>query len=161
MAEINKEIFCIECQKNVSARLTSGQEVYPHRKDLSVLPFWICDTCKNFVGCHHKSENRTKPLGCIPNPHMKKARIEIHKILDPMWKPDRNKRRKIYSALSEFLGRKYHTADLRSIEEARDIYISTLKNGAGLKPIEFTRGLMSFLIKACPIFYGKSLIDKF
>ena len=127
MTEINKEIFCIECQKNASARLTSGQEVYPHRKDLSALPFWICDNCKNFVGCHHKSENRTKPLGCIPNPHMKKARIEIHKILDPMWKPDKNKRRKIYSALSEFLGRKYHTADLRSIEEARDIYRQILK----------------------------------
>ena len=58
---------------------------------------------------------------------MKKARIEIHKILDPMWKPDKNKRRKIYSALSEFLGRKYHTADLRSIEEARDIYRQILK----------------------------------
>ena len=135
MSEENKKIFCIECQKNVSARLTSGRLVYTHRKDLSTLPFWICVsvawpqvmTCKNFVGCHHKSENRTRPLGCIPNPHMKRARIEIHKILDPMWKSDKNKRRKIYSALSKFLGRQYHIADLRSIEEARDIYRQILK----------------------------------
>ena len=32
--------------------------------------------------------------------------------------------------------------------------MSPSKNGAGLKPIEFTRGFMSFLIKACPIFIG-------
>ena len=73
---------------------------------------------------------------------MKRARMEIHKILDPMWKPDRNKRRKIYSALSKFLGRQYHTADLRSIKEARDIYISTLKNGAGDVPVKFGQPLL-------------------
>ena len=42
-------------------------------------------------------------------------------------------------------------------ESFATLYISTFKNGAGLKPIEFARGFMSFLIKACPIFYGKSL----
>lgn len=127
MPQKRKKIFCIECQKNVGARLTNGYEVYSHRKDLGELPFWICDKCKNFVGCHHKTQNRTKPLGCIPNPHMTLARKEIHKLLDPMWRPDKKKRLRIYAALSRHLGRKYHTAQLRTIEEAREVYRQLLK----------------------------------
>ena len=66
------------------ARLTDGKEVYPHRSDLNSLPFWICDRCRNFVGCHHKTKNPTRPLGCIPNKEMKNARKHIHNLLDPI-----------------------------------------------------------------------------
>ena len=78
-------IRCCGCQKKVEARLTDGSEIYPHRKDLYSLPFWKCDVCGNFVGCHHKTKNRTRPLGCIPTPEIKNARKHIHAILDPLW----------------------------------------------------------------------------
>ena len=58
-----RSIFCCGCQRKVDARLTNGEEMYPHRYDLANLPFWKCDVCQNFVGCHHKTKNRTKPLG--------------------------------------------------------------------------------------------------
>ncbi|NTG07102.1 hypothetical protein [Rhizobium rhizogenes] len=58
-----RTLFCCGCQAEVSARLTDGKEIYPHRRDLHDLPFWKCDACKNFVGCHHKTANHTKPLG--------------------------------------------------------------------------------------------------
>lgn len=117
-----KEIHCCGCETKIMARLTDGAEIYPHRPDLSKLPFWKCDDCGNYVGCHHKTKNRTHPLGCIPTPEIKSARQHIHRILDPIWKNGEMPRKKIYAILTERLGWKYHTANIRSVEEARKIY---------------------------------------
>ena len=119
---MNKEIFCCGCGVKVVARLTDGREIYPHRKDLYSLPFWKCDRCRNYVGCHHKTKNRTQPLGCIPTPELKNARNHIHKLLDPIWKTGKMGRRELYAKLTEELGWKYHTAKIRSVEEAREVY---------------------------------------
>jgi hypothetical protein len=117
-----KLLYCCGCQKDVQARLTHGGEVYPHRSDLSDLPFWKCDTCKNYVGCHHKTKNRTKPLGNIPTKELKNARQHIHRILDPIWKDGKMPRGKVYAIIAEKIGYQYHTAEIRSVEEARKIY---------------------------------------
>lgn len=117
------DIFCCGCNETVSARLTDGEEIYPHRPDLSNLPFWRCDTCHNFVGCHHKTQNRTRPLGVIPTPEIKRARSHIHRILDPIWKRGKMQRSELYDELASTLGlEEYHTADIRSVEDARDVY---------------------------------------
>ncbi len=116
------EIYCCGCLKKVDARLTDGAEIYPNRSDLSSLPFWRCDTCGNYVGCHHKTKDRARPLGCIPTPEIKNARQHIHKIVDPIWKSGRISRKELYTKLSEQLGWKYHTANIRSVEEARRVY---------------------------------------
>lgn len=65
----NRAIFCCCCENDVHARLTDGREIYPHRHDLYSLPFWRCDGCGNHVGCHHKTKDRTRPLGVIPTRH--------------------------------------------------------------------------------------------
>lgn len=116
------KVYCTGCKARVDARLTDGREVYPHRKDLYKLPFWKCDKCENFVGCHHKTRNKTKPLGVIPTKEIKKARQFIHARLDPMWKSGRKKRGAIYAELTKRMGKQYHTAEIQSIEEARKIY---------------------------------------
>lgn len=116
------KLYCCGCGEEVMARLVTGMDVYPHREDLYDLPFWKCDQCGNFVGCHHKSDNRTNPLGCIPTPEIKRARQEIHKLLDPLWRSGKRNRQELYAAISLQLGWKYHTAKIRSIEEARKIY---------------------------------------
>ena len=115
-------IYCCECKKEVDALLVWGSEVYPHREDLQELPFWRCDTCRNFVGCHHKTKNRTKPLGVIASKEIKNARIHIHAILDPLWQKKRIPRGVLYGKMNEALGCPYHTAEIRCIEEARKIY---------------------------------------
>lgn len=118
-----KLIWCCGCEADVSARLTDGREIYPHRKDLQDLPFWKCVTCGNFVGCHHKTEDRTRPLGCIPTKALKDARQHIHRILDPLWQTNRMPRGKVYAAIAKKMGRdEYHTADIRSVEEARQVW---------------------------------------
>ena len=118
----NKSIFCTGCGAKVNARLTDGGEIYPHRPDLAELPFWKCDSCNNYVGCHHKTNNPTEPLGVIATKELKNARQHIHRILDPLWKDGVLQRKQIYAYLTEKLGWEYHTAKIRTIEEAREVY---------------------------------------
>lgn len=115
-------IYCCACSHDIEARLTDGAEVYPHREDLAGLPFWKCDACGNYVGCHHKTKNRTQPLGVIATPEIKKARQHIHAVLDPIWKSGKMKRASLYKRISDELGWQYHTANIRTIEEARKVY---------------------------------------
>jgi hypothetical protein len=103
----------------VDARLTDGGEIYPHRPDLYELPFWRCDGCRNFVGCHHKTRNRTAPLGCIPTAELKEARKHLHALIDPIWQSGKMGRKELYAAISRDVGWNYHTATTRTIEEAR------------------------------------------
>jgi hypothetical protein len=127
-----RQIYCCGCVGNVKARLTSGAEIYAHRPDLAALPFWKCDACGNHVGCHHKTANRTEPLGCIPTPEIRKARSHIHAILDPLWKGKKKARGRVYGKLASKLGLKeYHTADIRSVEQARDVWraVKEIANG--------------------------------
>ena len=118
-------IYCCQCEKDVTATLTDGSEIYPHRPDLYLLPFWKC-SCGNFVGCHHKTKNRTAPLGCIPNKAIKAKRMQIHAVLDPLWKDGLMSRKDLYAKLTDTLGRQYHTADLRSIAEC-EIILKAIK----------------------------------
>lgn len=119
---MSRAIYCCGCEAVVKARLTNGAEIYPHRQDLHSLPFWKCDHCGNFVGCHHKTSNRTQPLGCIPTPEIKKARQHIHALIDPLWQSGKYTRGEVYKNMSDGLGWRYHTAKIRSVEEARNVY---------------------------------------
>lgn len=110
-------IYCCGCHREVEARLTSGEEIYPHRPDLKLLPFWKCDTCGNYVGCHHMTKNPTRPLGCIPTPELREARKRLHKLIDPIWKSGQMSRGSLYKAIGKLLGHEYHTAETVSIEE--------------------------------------------
>jgi hypothetical protein len=94
---------------------------------LHSLPFWRCDACLNFVGCHHKTKNRTEPLGCIPTAELKDARKMLHALIDPIWQSGKIGRRELYAAIGRDLGREYHTAETRTLEEAREAYRAARK----------------------------------
>jgi hypothetical protein len=115
-------IFCCGCGKPVNATLTSGSAIYPRRTDLAALPFWICNACGNYVGCHHKTKDRTKPLGNIPTPELRNARKHIHAILDPIWRSGKMSRADIYRAITQELGYQFHTAEIRTVEDARRVW---------------------------------------
>lgn len=116
------KIYCCGCNSDVDARLGDGGEAYPHRQDLKSLPFWFCDGCGNFVGCHHKTNDPTRPLGIIATKEIKNARRHIHALLDPLWESGKIKRKHLYARISEHIGKQYHTAEIKSIEEARAVY---------------------------------------
>ena len=116
------KIYCVACKESVEARLTNGEEVYPHRKDLFAIPFWKCDVCKNYVGCHYKTSSPTRPLGVIPTRELMEARKKIHALLDPLWRSGKSPRGVLYQKISAELGKEYHTGELASIEDARTVY---------------------------------------
>ena len=130
----NKQIYCCECKNQSEVHLVGGDVIYPHRPDLYCKNFWKCLKCNNYVGCHDNSKNPTKEMGFIAGKEMKKARQFIHALLDPMWKghKDRTKRGFIYNLIADELGKKeYHTAKIKTIEEAREVY-KMLQNIPGL-----------------------------
>lgn len=128
------KIFCCNCDGEIEARLTDGSEIYPHRSDLYTLPFWICDSCNGFVGCHHKTKDRTRPLGIIPTKEIKQNRKKIHALLDQIWKQGRVRRVDCYKRLSQVIGRQYHTAELKSLSEVDLILkeVVTMRNELGM-----------------------------
>lgn len=116
------KIFCVECQDHMETELVTGSEIYPHRTDLADKYFYRCTKCGNYVGCH---PNTTKPLGCIPNEELKRARNLIHDKLDPLWKSYAygKSRGWWYSTLAKELGiKEYHTGWTRSVEECRNVW---------------------------------------
>jgi zinc-finger-containing domain len=116
-----REIRCTGCDAKVNARLTDGREIYPNRPDLARKHFWRCDACGNYVGCHGNSREHA-PLGAIPTPELRNARGHVHAILDPLWQSGRFRRADLYARLTEQLGWHYHTAQIRSVGEARTVY---------------------------------------
>lgn len=114
-AATTRSIYCCGCDRDVEARLTDGAEVYPHRPDLAGLPFWMCDTCGNYVGCHHKTEDRTRPLGKIPSAEIRKARQHCHRVVDPLWK----NAPKIYDIREKLGTPEYRQASARIQKAAR------------------------------------------
>jgi len=112
------KLYCCGCETYVEARLTNGAEIYPHRPDLSDKAIWKCDKCNNYVGCH----NRTKtPLGSIPTKEIRAIRIQLHQLIDPIWRSGTLSRSEVYRIISEALGKPFHNGEVRTVEEARNI----------------------------------------
>lgn len=112
------EIFCTGCNVEVKARLVDANEIYGRTYPGK---FWICD-CGAYVGTHYKTKNPTRPLGVLSTADIRKAKIHIHALIDPLWKKGYIKRGSIYKKISKAIGYDYHTGEIRSIEEARRIY---------------------------------------
>lgn len=109
--------------------MITGTVAYPHRQDLESLPFWQCPICKNFVGCHHKrKDNPFTPMGVIAGSELKKARMDLHAILDPLWRNGVIGRKKLYKAISDFLGYEYHTGETRSLDDIKKVKDFLLNN---------------------------------
>jgi hypothetical protein len=139
---MSRKIYCCGCAIDVLPRLTDGKEIYPNRRDMSSIPFWKCDSCGNYVGCHHKTANKTRPLGCIPTPSVRIARQKIHSIIDPLWRFGNLSRSAVYKAVSKAIGKQFHTAEIRSVKEAAEV-------------VEFVKALYSAELNAAWTNKGK------
>lgn len=128
-----RAVYCCGCVREVQARLTDGREIYPHRPDLADLPFWRCDTCRNYVGCHHKTADRTRPMGSIPTKEVSARRRRLHALFDQAWKSGEIGRRELYEAISKAIGHEYHAGEIRSVEEADRVL------DAGVKALRVAR----------------------
>jgi len=112
-------IFCCRCNKEVKAVLVQGTRIYPHRHDLFSKRFYQCLVCFEHVGTH----NNLFPLGVIPTPEIRLERQKIHAIIDPLWKNKKISRSLLYKKISDALGYEYHSANIRSVAEAKGILL--------------------------------------
>ena len=130
-----RQIYCCGCASMVEARLTNGKEIYAHRPDLWGKPFWLCDSCGGYVGCHNnhpKKSKRFNPIGTIPTPQIRQLRNQIHNLLDPLWQQHIFSRHSIYKKLAVVVGKTYHTAELSSVNDCHKIinYLVDLRQWA-------------------------------
>jgi hypothetical protein len=124
---------CIECGSR--AFLTTGGEIYPHRKDLKGGYYYKCPTCPNsYCGCHKGTKN---PLGFPCGPETRKARTYVHRVLDPIWKNSgaAGARRQVYQALADHMGLKLTDTHvgLFDIGQCRKAYRFLLSFGKSAK----------------------------
>lgn len=87
---------------NEKAELVSGEAIYPKRKDLFSLNFWLCRNCDAYAGCH---KGTSICLGTLAKKETREARKKAHYLFDDLWKLKLISSRKIaYKKLSEYLG---------------------------------------------------------
>lgn len=113
-------IWCTCCNKMMPSVLREAKLVTPKSKPASML--WVCTGCLNYISCHQHSGGLIKPMGCIANPELRAARKHIHAKLDAIWRLGFMTRNDIYASLSNSIGREYHTAEIKTVPEARNIY---------------------------------------
>lgn len=79
----------------------TGKLIYPHRRDLQDMHYWLCNPCDAYVGCHRGT---WKPFGRIANSELRRAKVAAHNAFDPLWKTGRMSRSQCYRWLAEQLG---------------------------------------------------------
>ena len=87
--------ICPYCGKD--SELIDSSEIY----GTSYGPMYICRDCDAYVGCY---TGTTKALGRLANKELREAKKRAHHYLDQLWKPNKSKRYKTYSWLSNQLG---------------------------------------------------------
>ena len=89
---------CQHC--GCEASLVSGEVIYPHRPDLAIKSFYLCQ-CGAYVGTH---PGTTNPLGRPSNAELRAAKSAAHVLFDPIWKGGEMRRRAAYRWLAGELG---------------------------------------------------------
>lgn len=115
--------MCTGCHEIVDARLTNGAEMYPDSPKLAHTPFWIHDACGAFVGTHNKTHDHLKPLGSLATKDVKRWRLLIHQMLDPLWREGHITREHAYARISKALGHTYHTGEIYDVEQGEFVYL--------------------------------------
>lgn len=113
--------------------------MYPNRPDLAQLPFWVCDTCASFVGTHHKTKKKNRPLGYLATPQIKQLRMRIHAVLDPLWKSGKISRGQAYKYISDHVKYSYHNGELYSVSEGKKVWAIVQELKKKLDPSPFDR----------------------
>lgn len=120
-----KKVICQKCDE--VCEKVDGAHIYPHRRDLSHLVFYLCGVCGAYVGTHKNG----RPLGVPADTETRKARSMAHKHFDVLWKRKMITRDCAYHQLSVHMGlpkEKTHIG-MFTVEQCNRV-------------VEFTKGLM-------------------
>ena len=76
---VGHDMSCPYCGKK--AVFMTSKEYYG--KDYGT-NLYMCYPCDARIGTHQRTAN---PLGTMAKPELRKLRMEVHRLFDPMWKP--------------------------------------------------------------------------
>lgn len=126
-----RPVKCLACEKVVQGRLTTGKEVYPDKPDLKRRRFYICDSCKGFIGCHDWKKCKNVPIGSIPTPEIAEKRREVFEALKPIIDAKVISKKRLYNELGKALDKDFNIASIETEKEA-DIAIKAISLMKGL-----------------------------
>ena len=93
-------VICNYCGAN--AKLEMGSTLFAHRPELAHKRIWRCDPCDAQVGTHPHTH---EPMGKLAKPALRKLRMEVHAVFDPLWRTQKKMTRtKAYEWLAGALG---------------------------------------------------------
>lgn len=97
---------CPYCNKD--AVMVTGREIYGDKSHCDNQNFWVCWECGAYVGCHMRNLEfgleGTEPLGTLANQRLRKARMKVHVMFDPLWEIAGWDRTRSYHWLAKRLG---------------------------------------------------------
>ena len=96
--------------------LVTGDILYQHRPELAEKRFWLCQPCNAYVGTHAGTE---VPLGTLANRALRKARMQAHQALDPLWQDGSMPRVEVYKWLAVLMGIHRKEAHIALFDEAQ------------------------------------------
>lgn len=90
-----KITYCEHCKVLISRAIGVDEVGYPYSMDYG--PVWVCPKCDAYVGSH---KGTGAPLGTAANAELRQARMEVHRVFDPIWRSGAVSRSKAYTMLS-------------------------------------------------------------
>jgi len=104
--QVEREVICPYCGK--LAVMVKGNQIYGAFHRAAVDNFWVCWPCDAYVGTHKPNTrynfDGTEPLGRLANQQLRRERIRVHSMLDPLWKDGSWGRQQSYDWLANRLG---------------------------------------------------------
>lgn len=97
-----QNVICDYCHQ--PAHLRTGDQVHPHRPDLTYLFFWVCDKCDARVGCHKNSPSH-HPLGRLSSAKLRGWKSKAHLAFDRLWQSPSMSRTQAYQWLAEVMNK--------------------------------------------------------
>lgn len=107
-------MICPYCNKE--AFWCDNVVVYGKRYGKSYMCYY-CAPCDAYVGCHN---NTREPLGTMANKELRNQRMKCHKVVDALWKPNKNQRKNVYRRLAHWFGRPIHIGE-SDMDQCRQI----------------------------------------
>lgn len=110
---------CPYCKKQ--APWIDNKLVYGKRYGKSYMCYY-CGNCDAYVGCHN---NTRKALGTMANKALRRKRMAVHAVIDPIWKSGKETRKQVYAKLKQAFGHEVHVGEANE-QDCEDI-IKTAK----------------------------------
>lgn len=95
----HKDIICPYC--NSVAELVTGNTIFKNRKDLADRYYYLCNSCDAYIGTIKGTKT---PLGRLADPALRKAKVDLHSIFDPLFITGSKTRKDAYIWLATELG---------------------------------------------------------